>query len=65
MIAATLLDHVLILAFLALFNQAIPWDDYLLRITLPSAMLNTIAAVLVYLPLQILHRRLNRQVEFQ
>lgn len=65
MLAAALLDHVLILAFLALFNRSIPWGDYLLRITLPSAMLNTLAAALVYLPLEILQRRLNRQVEFQ
>lgn len=65
MIAATWLDHVLILAFLALFDQAIPWGDYLLRITLPTALLNTIAAGLVYLPLQIVQRRLNQQVEFQ
>lgn len=65
MLAATLLDHVLILAFLTLYNYSIAWSDYLLRITLPAAILNTIAAALVYLPLEIIHRRSYRQVDFQ
>lgn len=65
MFAATLLDHVLILGFLSLSKPAIPWGDYLLRITLPTAVLNTLAAVLVYFPLAIVQRRLYRQIDFQ
>lgn len=65
MIAATLLDHVLILALLSLSKPSIAWSDYLLRITLPSALLNTLAAGLVYIPLILLQRRLYRQIDFQ
>ncbi len=56
-ILATILNHVLILATLALFNRQIAWGDYLLRITLPAILLNTVVAPLVYVPLQFLQRR--------
>jgi rod shape-determining protein MreD len=64
MILATLLDHLLILAWLALFNRQINLSDYLLRITLPTAILNTAVAPLFYFPLQWLQRRSHPQIEF-
>ena len=61
---ATILDHILILALLALFDRRVVWIDYLTRITLPSAILNTLVAPLVYFPLQWFQRRLYPQMEF-
>jgi rod shape-determining protein MreD len=63
--AATILYHILILAILSLLNWSIDWLGYLLRITLPLAVLNTVVGPLVYLPLQMLQRRLYPQIEFQ
>jgi len=64
MIAAVFLDHILILAILSLFNWQIEWSDYLLRVTLPTSILNMFIAPLVYLPLQFLQRRLYPQMDF-
>jgi rod shape-determining protein MreD len=63
MIASTLLHSILILGILAFFNWRIDWNDYLLRITLPTAILNTFAMPLVYFPLQQLQHRLLPQME--
>jgi rod shape-determining protein MreD len=63
-ITATLVHNVIILAILALFNWQINWGDYLLRVTLPSAILNTLALPLVYFPLQRLTRWMRPQMEF-
>ncbi len=63
MIAGTFVDNVLILAILALFGWSIDWSSYLLRITLPSAILNTVAMPLAYFPLQWLHRRVRPRLE--
>jgi rod shape-determining protein MreD len=64
MFAAVFFDHILILAILSLFNWQIEWSDYLLRVTLPTSILNMFIAPLVYLPLQFLQRRLYPQMEF-
>lgn len=64
MLVATLIYNILILGILSLLNWPIPWSDYLLRVTLPTAILNTIALPLVYFPLQWLQRRLHPQVEW-
>lgn len=66
MILATLLDHLLILGILALLNWQINWGDYLLRRTLPTAILNTLAIPFVFFPLQFLQRRFAERprVEF-
>jgi len=64
MIVGTLVYNVLILGILALIGWQIPWNDYLLRVTLPMAILNTIALPLAYFPLQRLQRRLRPQIEW-
>jgi rod shape-determining protein MreD len=63
MISGTLVYHVLILAILALFSWPVDWGSDLIRITFPTAILNTLAMVLVYFPLQWLHRRARPQLE--
>lgn len=61
---ATVAYHVLMLAILSTLGWQIAWSDYLLRVTLPSAVLNTVAFPITYFPLQRLHRRLRPQVEW-
>ena len=61
---ATLGYHVIILGILSTIGWQIPWNDYLLRVTLPTAILNTIALPITYFPLQRLNRRLRPQVEW-
>ena len=63
-IAATLVHNVIVLGILALFNGQINWGDYLLRVTLPSAILNALVLPLVYFPLQRIARWMRPQVEF-
>ncbi len=63
LMAATLSYNVLILAFLSLFGWRIVWQDYLLRVTLPTAILNAVVAPLAYFPLQWLQRRLYPRME--
>jgi cell shape-determining protein MreD len=52
------------LAILSTLGWQIAWNDYLLRVTLPTAVLNTVAFPLAYFPLQRLYRRLRPQVEW-
>jgi rod shape-determining protein MreD len=63
MLSATLVYNILILAILALLSWSINWGDYLFRIILPSAVLNTLAMPVVYLPLQWLQHRLRPRLE--
>lgn len=63
MIAATFVNDILILAILALFNGSIDWGGYLLRVILPTSILNVIAMPLAYFPLQRLRRRVRPQLE--
>lgn len=63
-ILATFVHNVSVLGLLALFNWQITWGDYLLRVTLPSALLNTLILPFVYFPLQRLVRWLRPQMEF-
>jgi rod shape-determining protein MreD len=63
-IAATLVHNVITLGILALANWQINWGDYLLRVTLPSAILNMVVMPLVYFPLQWIARRMQPQLEF-
>lgn len=57
MILATLLEHVLTLTILTLTNSQVTWSDNLLAVTLPSAILNTLAFPLIYFPVQWLAAR--------
>ncbi len=63
-VVATLLYDILILAILSLLGWQINWQDRLLVIILPTAILNTVIAPFVYLPLQFLQHRLYPQMEF-
>ncbi len=63
MLASTWLYDVLILGILAFLNWQIAWSDYLLRVTLPTAVLNTLAFPLVYFPLQRLQLVLRPQMQ--
>ncbi len=63
MILATLLYHLVILGILALLNWDIVWNDYLIYVTLPTAILNAFALPFVYVPLQRLQRRLRPRLE--
>jgi rod shape-determining protein MreD len=63
MISATLVYNILILAILALLSWSISWGDYLFRIILPSAILNTLAMPLAYFPLQWLQRQIRPRLE--
>jgi rod shape-determining protein MreD len=64
-ILATLFDHTVILGILASLNESISWSDYLIHITLPTSILNTLLAGLVFFPLQGLYRRLHPQIEVE
>lgn len=63
-VASTFAYNVLMLAILNTLGWQIAWNDYLLRVTLPTAVLNTVAFPLAYFPLQRLYRRLRPQVEW-
>jgi rod shape-determining protein MreD len=63
MISATFVYNILILAILSLMNWSINWGDYLFRIILPSAVLNTVAMPVTYFPLQWLQRRIRPRLE--
>lgn len=52
MVAATLLYNLFLLFILTLLNPALSIGDYLVRVTLPSAVLNTLALPLAYIPFQ-------------
>ena len=63
-VLATLVHNVIVLGILTMLNWQIDWVDYLLRVTLPSAILNALILPLLYLPLQRLARWLRPQLEF-
>lgn len=56
-LGATFLYHLFLLFILTLLNPSVALSDYLLRITLPSAVLNTLAMPTVYFPFQWLAAR--------
>ncbi len=60
----TLVYNLIVLGILVMINRPVQWDEYLLRVTLPTAILNTLALPIVYLPLRWLARRLYPQVEW-
>ena len=62
-VLATFFHHVIVLGILALFNWQIHWGEYLLRVTLPSVILNALVLPLVYFPLQRLARWMRPQLE--
>ncbi len=62
--AATFAYNIIVLAVLSTLGWVIQWDEYVLRVMLPTAILNTIALPLVYFPLQRLYHRINPQVEW-
>ena len=64
MLVATILHNVLILAILSLLNGQINWNDYLLRVTLPTSILNTVTAPLAFFPLQWLQQRFYPERNF-
>jgi rod shape-determining protein MreD len=61
---ATLVHNVILLGILALFNWQIDWAAYLLRVTLPAAILNALVMPAIFFPLQRLARWLRPQMEF-
>ncbi len=62
--AATFAYNIVILAILNTLGWAIQWDDYALRVILPTAILNMLALPLVYFPLQRLYHRWYPRVEW-
>ncbi len=62
---ATLLYNLVILGVLNTLGWPVEWNETLLRVTLPTAFLNTLALPLVYFPLQWLYRRLHPQIEWR
>ena len=63
-IIATLVHNVIVLGILALLQWQVDWANYLLRIILPAALLNTLALPLVYFPLRLFQRWTHPQMEF-
>jgi rod shape-determining protein MreD len=63
-VIATLVHNVIVLGILALLQWQIDWANYLLRIVLPTALLNTLVLPLVYFPLRLFQRRTHPQMEF-
>ena len=56
-LAATFSYHLFLLFILTLLNPSLGLSDYLVRVTLPSAILNMLALPLAYFPLQWLASR--------
>lgn len=63
MLAATLVYHLVLLG-LMLFNTPIDWLAYLIRVTLPTAILNVLILPIIFFPLRYIARRLHPQLEF-
>lgn len=61
---STVAYNLLVLAVLSTVGWQIAWANYLVRITLPTALFNTIALPITYFPLRRLYRRLHPQVEW-
>ncbi|MBM3127637.1 MAG: rod shape-determining protein MreD [Chloroflexi bacterium] len=64
LVLATLAHHVILLGILALINWQIDWAAYLLRVTLPTALLNALVMPALFFPLQRVARWLRPQMEF-
>ena len=64
MIVATIFYNVFGLALLSLFNWNINWTDYILRVILPTSLLNTVVGPIAYFPLQWLQQKLYPGLEF-
>lgn len=64
LIVATLFYNVLILAILSLLGWQINWQDNLLFVILPAALLNLVVAPVAYFPVQWLIHRLAPRMEF-
>lgn len=64
MIAATIVYHLVLLGIRALFNTPIDWLAYLIRVTLPTAILNALILPVIFFPLRYIARRLHPQLEF-
>lgn len=62
-VLATLIYNIIVLGILALFAWQIHWGNYLLRITLPSAILNALVLPLVYFPLRLFQRWTHPRLE--
>jgi rod shape-determining protein MreD len=58
----TLLAGLITAAELALLGWDLPWNDLILRTLIPSAFLNTLAALAIYLPILILSERREMHV---
>jgi len=63
-VLGTLLEHLIILTILASTGTTVAWEDFLLRVTLPVALLNTLALTALFFPLRWLARRIAPQIEF-
>jgi rod shape-determining protein MreD len=61
----TLVYHLALLTILAIMKQPAQWEQVMLRVTLPAALLNTLALPLVYLPLRWFAHRLYPQMDFR
>jgi len=55
--SGSLLAGLIIIAELALLGWNMPWDDLILRTLIPSAFLNGMAALAIYLPIIIFNER--------
>jgi rod shape-determining protein MreD len=64
MVAATLVYHLVLLGLRALFNTPIDWLAYLVRVTLPTAILNALILPVIFFPLRYIAQRLHPQLEF-
>ncbi len=62
--AATIVYYVLILTVLTTLGWPVEWEEYLLRIALPAAILNTAVLPLIYFPLAGLYRFWHPQVDW-
>ena len=54
---ATFIYNLIALTVLSLVGWQVSWDEYLLRLTLPSAIVNTLTLPFLYFPLQWISRR--------
>jgi rod shape-determining protein MreD len=61
----TLAYNLILLGVLSLAGRTIEWNEYVFRITLPTALLNTLVLTLLYFPLQWIARHVNPQLEFR
>ncbi len=63
-VIATFAYDLLILAIVYTLGWPVNWNDQLIRVILPTSILNGLTLPITYFPLQRLHHRLNPQVEW-